>query len=75
MLFRRILLYSYSSSRPLNYSYVSNGDKLPVCFQVNADALLVLSFLTDILIVWCGHGFESHSQPFLLVYPEADLSL
>jgi len=25
--------------------------------------------------VWCGHGFESHSQPFLLTYPEADLSL
>jgi len=24
---------------------------------------------------WCGHGFESHSQPFLLTYPEADLSL
>jgi len=24
---------------------------------------------------WCGHGFESHSQPFLLTYPEVDLSL
>jgi len=24
---------------------------------------------------WCGHGFKSHSQPFLLTYPEADLSL
>jgi len=24
---------------------------------------------------WCGHGYESHSQPFLLTYPEADLSL
>jgi len=24
---------------------------------------------------WCGHGFESHSQPFLLTYSEADLSL
>jgi len=24
---------------------------------------------------WCGHGFETHSQPFLLTYPETDLSL
>jgi len=24
---------------------------------------------------WWGHGFESHSQPILLTYPEADLSL
>jgi len=24
---------------------------------------------------WYGHGFESHSQPFLLTYPEVDLSL
>jgi len=24
---------------------------------------------------WCGHEFESHSQPFLLTYPEADLKL
>jgi len=23
---------------------------------------------------WCGHGFESHSQPFLLTYHEADLT-
>jgi len=23
---------------------------------------------------WCGHGFEFHSQPFLLTYPEADLT-
>jgi len=23
---------------------------------------------------WCGHGFESHSQPFLMTYPEADLT-
>jgi len=23
---------------------------------------------------WCGHGFESHSQPFLLRYPEAYLT-
>jgi len=24
---------------------------------------------------WCGHGFELHSQPFLLKYLEADISL
>jgi len=24
---------------------------------------------------WCGHGFVSHSQPFLLTYSEADLNL
>jgi len=24
---------------------------------------------------WCEHGFESHSQQFLLTCPEADLSL
>jgi len=23
---------------------------------------------------WCGHEFESHSQPFLLTYPEVDLA-
>jgi len=23
---------------------------------------------------WCGHGFKSHLQPFLLTYPEADLT-
>jgi len=24
---------------------------------------------------WHGHGFESHSQPFMLTYPRADKSL
>jgi len=25
-------------------------------------------------IFWCGHGLESHSQSFLLTYPEDDLA-
>jgi len=24
--------------------------------------------------IWCRHGFESHSQLFLLTYPEAELT-
>jgi len=23
---------------------------------------------------WCGHGYEFHSQSFLLTYPKADLT-
>jgi len=31
--------------------------------------------MTENVCGWCGHGLESHSQPFLLTDPEADLSL
>jgi len=33
------------------------------------------TFIPEYVSGWCGHGFESHSQPVLLTYLEAALSL
>jgi len=41
-------------------SYVSHND--------------VATSMPDYVSSWCRHGFESHSQPFLLIYLEAELS-
>jgi len=39
--------------------------------------MLIFDTVTQFVSGWCRHGFESHSQSFLLTYfdPEADLSL
>jgi len=36
---------------------------------------VAMTLMPEYVSSWCGHGFESHSQPFLLTYPGADLSL
>jgi len=37
--------------------------------------MIFIASMPEYVSGWCGHGFESHSQPLLLTYPETDLSL
>jgi len=45
-----------------------------VTFQISAFFGEAATSIPVYVTGWCGHGVESHSQPFLLTYPEADLT-
>jgi len=55
---------------------LANRSPLPILKILNSklDQLQGMSVKLVYVTGWYGYGFESHSQPFLQTYPEADLT-
>jgi len=59
---KSVLIQDKTSS--LNKAAMAEHSKSALCLKIAANSIF------EYVSGWCGHGFETHSQPFLLTYPE-----